>query len=97
MNTPFLATFSDRDMQEFLGWVFSDDPLPTVRASLLGDLRAPCAPGERPSPGSHKHTCDSCRTSWQHSDELPRSDISVEAHAEAHTCPRCGDEQYYKG
>lgn len=45
----------------------------------------------------HKHKCpnQSCNYIWEHEDEC--ADLQSEAEATlAHTCPKCGREQWFK-
>lgn len=39
--------------------------------------------------GEHKHQCPACATTWKHSD-------NYFGNVEAHSCPRCGTEQWDK-
>ena len=41
--------------------------------------------------GTHIHQCEKCGTTWQH--PQPPEDIS---NIKAHTCPKCGEEEWYK-
>lgn len=58
------------------------------------DLRTPCSPEGRSPIGKHKHLCD-CGTIWEHDDALPLL-CSESENREAHTCPDCGREQWFK-
>lgn len=41
----------------------------------------------RSSSGLHSHTCDNCGNRWEHGEDNAGSQL-------AHTCGRCGAEQY---
>lgn len=63
--------------------------------TLKPEARIPCRPEGRNLTGMHKHVCDNCHTAWQHDDRLPLL-CSEDENREAHTCPSCGAEQWYK-
>ena len=39
--------------------------------------------------GSHKHKCNHCQHVWEHSNQCAGD-------KQAHTCQKCGEEQWYK-
>lgn len=63
--------------------------------SLAVELRQPCSPTDVIDE-AHKHQCDSCGTTWAHTDHLNAMGATREEYELAHTCPNCGEEQYYK-
>lgn len=42
----------------------------------------------------HKHLCKNCNTCWKHSNAVQHE--SKEDNRTAHTCPNCGEEEYWK-
>lgn len=52
-----------------------------------------------PKTGYHKHKCEKCEERkkcviWEH--PRPPHDLSDEMNERAHTCPVCGEEEWYK-
>lgn len=45
--------------------------------------------------GWHKHQCPCCNTVWKHHDQQMLN-ATQEQRARGHTCPNCGEQQYYK-
>lgn len=53
-----------------------------------------CDPDDPVTPFEHKHQCKSCGTTWKHGDDV--ADATAEEFDEAHSCPRCGQEETFK-
>lgn len=52
-------------------------------------------PAETTPVGFHSHRCPSCGHTWCHADDVPVRSSFVQ-NRKAHTCAKCGTEQYWK-
>lgn len=59
-------------------------------------LRVPCQLHTDVGLHFHKHECPACKHVWAHIDALPELGLPEAEFAEAHTCEKCGHEQYDK-
>lgn len=59
-------------------------------------LRVPCSPSTQVGEMFHKHECPKCKHQWAHLDLLPHLGLAHEDFNVAHTCEKCGTEQFDK-
>lgn len=55
------------------------------------ELRIVCKPKDKVADGFHKHQCPLCKTTWKHDGKALQDNCTSEEFAQAHDCPKCGE------